>query len=203
MPELQDAFRAYGPELAGVFCEPYVQSYGCVPPEAGFLETMRQLCDAHHVPLVFDEVKTAFRHHVGGYQAICGVIPDLTAFSKALGNGFAIGGLAGTEELMDSFKMGAAGGAVMDGTNNASPYAMAAGIATLGVLMDGGVERLWVLGERMRSGLRAAIHDVGIEASVAGIGASWIVYFRPSPPPELRPGSRLGSRAGRPGSQSR
>ena len=179
---LKDAFRAHGDELAAVFCEPYVQSYGCVAPQAGFLETMRELCDAHRVPLVFDEVKTAFRQHVGGYQVPCGVVPDLTAFSKSLGNGFAIGGLAGRKDLMDGFKMGASNGAVMDGTNNASPYSMAAGIATLRILMDGGVERMCALGERMRTGLEAAIADAGVEACVAGSGSSWIVYFRSSLP---------------------
>ena len=180
--ELKDAFRSHGNELAAVFCEPYVLSYGCVAPQDGFLETLRELCDAHRVPLVFDEVKTAFRHHPGGYQVLCGVVPDLTAFSKSLGNGFAIGGLAGRKELMDGFKMGAADGAVMDGTNNASPYSMAAGLATLRVLMDGGVERLRALGERMRTGLETAIVDTGVEACVAGTGSSWIVYFRSSPP---------------------
>ena len=180
--ELRDAFQAHGNELAAVFCEPYVQSYGCVAAQDGFLETMRELCDAHRVPLVFDEVKTAFRHHVGGYQVLCGVVPDLTAFSKGLGNGFAIGGLAGRKDLMEGFKLGASDGAVMDGTNNASPYSMAAGLTTLRTLMDGGVERLWALGERMRAGLEAAIADAGIEACVAGVGSSWIVYFRSSVP---------------------
>ena len=180
--ELKDAFQTQGNELAGVFCEPYVQSYGCVAAQAGFLETIRELCDSHRVPLVFDEVKTAFRHHVGGYQALCRVSPDLTAFSKGLGNGFAIGGLAGRKDLMEGFKLGASDNAVMDGTNNASPYSMAAGITTLRTLMDGGVDRLWALGERMRTGLEAAIADTGIEACVAGIGSSWIVYFRTSVP---------------------
>ena len=70
----------------------------------------------------------------------------------------------------------------MDGTNNASPYSMAAGMTPLRILMDGGVDRLWTLGERMRTGLEAAIADAGVEACVAGIGSSWIVYFRASVP---------------------
>src|SRR3970282_1925980 len=78
-------FAEEGSDLAAVFAEPYVHSYGCVAPAPGFLETLRELCTAAGTVLVFDEVKTGFRHHVGGYQAVCGVTPDLTAFGKALG----------------------------------------------------------------------------------------------------------------------
>jgi glutamate-1-semialdehyde 2,1-aminomutase len=183
---LRDALAAEHDDLAAVFCEPYVQSYGCVPAAPGFLETLRELCTRYGVPLVFDEVKTAFRHHLGGFQAICGVTPDLAIFSKALGNGYAIGGLGGTRELMSGFVAGDASGAVMDGTGNASPYAMAAGSATFAMLRDGGVERLAELGERMRSGLRGAIADSGARACVAGVGGSWAVYMREEAPRNYR-----------------
>jgi len=179
---LDDCFAAHGGELAAAFCEPYVQSYGCTAAEPGFLERLRDLCTRHGVPLVFDEVKTAFRHHLGGYQAICGVTPDITAFSKALANGFSVGGLAGRRDLMERFRAGHAAGAVMDGTSNASPYVMAAGAATFDILADGGIERLHALGARMREGLRREIADSGVEASVSGIGGSWALYMRATPP---------------------
>jgi len=179
---LEECFRAVGHELAAAFCEPYVQSYGCTPAAPGFLERLRELCTRYDVPLVFDEVKTAFRHHLGGYQAICGVTPDITAFSKALGNGFSVGGLAGRRNLMDGFRAGRATGAVMDGTSNASPYVMAAGVATFDILADGGIARLHALGERMREGLRKQIADSGAVASVSGTGGSWALYMLPEPP---------------------
>jgi glutamate-1-semialdehyde 2,1-aminomutase len=182
-----DVFAARADELAGVVCEPYAQGFGCVAPAPGFLEGIRALCTKHGVPLVFDEVKTGFRHHVGGYQALCGVTPDITAFSKALGNGFAIGGVAGRDEIMSVFEIGHNGmEAIWDGTSNASPYAMAAGLATLSILRDGGIARLNALGERMRQGLREAIAATGAVATVAGVGASWMVYFLPAAPKNYR-----------------
>jgi glutamate-1-semialdehyde 2,1-aminomutase len=183
IPAVREVFEAQASSLAGVVCEPYAQGFGCVAPAPGFLETLRELCTKHRVPLVFDEVKTGFRHHVGGYQAVCGVTPDITAFSKALGNGFAIGGVAGSREVMQVFELSSERmEAVWDGTSNASPYAMAAGRATLSILRDGGIERLAELGERMRDGLRRAITDTGAPACVTGFGASWMVYFREQEP---------------------
>lgn len=179
---LEECFSTCGAQLAAAFCEPYVQSYGCTPAAPGFLERLRELCSRYGVPLVFDEVKTAFRHHLGGYQVICGVTPDITTFSKALGNGFSVGGLAGRRDLMDGFKAGREAGAVMDGTSNASPYAMAAAIATFDKLADGGIERLNSLGDRMREGLRKQIVDSGVEACVSGTGGSWTLYMLREPP---------------------
>jgi glutamate-1-semialdehyde 2,1-aminomutase len=187
LASVEQAFATHADELAGVVCEPYAQGFGCVAPAPGFLEGIRALCTRHGVPLVFDEVKTGFRHHVGGYQALCGVTPDVTAFSKALGNGFAIGGVAGREEIMSVFEIGHNGmEAVWDGTSNSSPYAMAAGLATLGILRDGGVERLNQLGERMRAGLREAVAETGAVATITGVGASWMVYFLPEAPVNYR-----------------
>ena len=183
---VREAFSSLGSELAGLFCEPYVHGYGCIPPHEGFLETLRELCTKHRVPLVFDEIKSGFRHHVGGYQAICGVIPDVTTFSKALGNGYTIAGVAGSAQLMDHFKLSAEQQAVLDGTHNAQPYAIAASRTTLEILRAGGIERLYELGEMVREGLRKAIRDTGTSAVVAGIGSSWIIYFRDEPPRNFR-----------------
>jgi glutamate-1-semialdehyde 2,1-aminomutase len=70
----------------------------------------------------------------------------------------------------------------MDGTYNASPYALAAGLATIEILRDGGIERLHELGERLRSGLRRAIAEAGVTACVTGLGSEWALYFRAEPP---------------------
>ena len=176
------AFAAHGDDYAAAFVEPYLHSYTNAAPAPGFLELLRELTVRYGVVLVFDEVKTGFRHHVGGYQAIAGVTPDVTAFGKALGNGYTIAGLAGRADLMDLL------GTVVtiDGTYYANPYALAAGLATLGILEDGGVERLWALGERLRAGLERAIRDAGVRANVTGIGSGWIVNWRSEPPVTFR-----------------
>ena len=176
------AFEAHGDEYAAAFVEPYLHSYTNAAPAPGFLELLRELADRYGVVLVFDEVKTGFRHHIGGYQAIAGVTPDLTAFGKALGNGYTIAGLAGRGDLMDLL------GTVVtiDGTYYANPYALAAGLATLDILQNGGVEQLWRLGERLRVGLERAIRDAGVTANVTGIGSGWIVNWRAAPPVTFR-----------------
>jgi glutamate-1-semialdehyde 2,1-aminomutase len=183
---LRAAFSEHGSELAAAFAEPYVHSYGCVAPAPGFLEGLRALCTRHGVVLVFDEVKTGFRHALGGYQAVCGVTPDLTFFGKALGNGYSVAGVAGVSAVMDLLGSASDTTATIEGTYNASPYAMAAGLATLEILREGGIERLYELGERLRAGLAQAIAGAGVEACVAGWGSEWAVYFRAEPPPNYR-----------------
>ena len=77
-------------DIAAVIVEPIPHNIGTVMPDDDFLSGLRSLCDRHGTVLVFDEVVTGFRHHLGGFQAICGVTPDLTTFGKAMGNGFPI-----------------------------------------------------------------------------------------------------------------
>lgn len=183
---LRRAFAQHGPELAACFAEPYVHSYGCVAPAEGWLEEIRRLCTEHGAALVFDEIKTGFRHALGGYQSVCGVTPDLTIFGKALGNGYSIAGVAGRGSIMDLLGSASERTATIEGTYNASPYALAAGLATLEVLRDGGVERLYALGERLRTGLARVIADARVSACVTGWGSEWMIYFSPEAPRSYR-----------------
>lgn len=175
---VREAFEAHGEEIAAVFTEPYLHSYTNAAPAPGFLELLREMSSRYGAILVFDEVKTGFRHDLGGYQAIAGVTPDLTAFGKALGNGFSISALAGRSDLMDLL------GSVVtiDGTYYANPYASAAALATLDALEAGGIERMWDLGHRLRDGLSRALSDAGVAANVTGIGSGWIINWRSEPP---------------------
>lgn len=177
---MQAAFERDGEPLAGVICEPYGHSYGCVPAKDGYLERMRALCTEHGVPLVFDEVKTGFRYHPGGYQAICGVTPDLTTFAKAIGNGYTIAGLACTDAVID--ELSSSNGPSFSGTFNASPYALAAANATTQILVDYGYEHMARLGRRIRAGLAASVVELQLDAWVTGIGGSWSIFFGERPP---------------------
>ncbi len=179
---VRDAFAAHGTELAAVFCEPYLHSYTNAAPAPGFLELLRELTSRYGAVLVFDEVKTGFRHHLGGYQAIAGVTPDLTALGKALGNGWTIAALAGRADLMDLLGTTV----TLDGTYYANPYAIAAARRTIALLADGGIDHLHRLGERLREGLTRAIADAGVTANVTGIGSGWIVNWRAEPPVTFR-----------------
>jgi glutamate-1-semialdehyde 2,1-aminomutase len=176
------AFADHGDELAAVICEPYVLSYGCVPPAPGFLELLRELTSRHGALLVFDEVKTGFRFHLGGYQAVAGVTPDLTALGKALSNGYPLGALAGRAELMELLGTQTA----LDGTHYANPYALAAARATIAILRDGGIERMAALGERLREGLGRAAQDAGVAACITGFGSGFMINWLPAPPVTFR-----------------
>jgi glutamate-1-semialdehyde 2,1-aminomutase len=183
---VRDAFDRHGDEIAAVVTEPYIHTFGAVAPAPGFLETLREITTRHGTVLVFDEVKTGFRAHLGGYQAIAGVTPDLTTFGKAVANGWTLAGLAGRADLMDLLGEGGPDSADSNGTMNAQPYALAAGLATFEILRDGGIERLYELGERMRAGLNQAIAATGITAVVSGFGSEWALYFREEVPRNYR-----------------
>jgi glutamate-1-semialdehyde 2,1-aminomutase len=181
------AFAEHGPQIAAVMTEPYIHSFGCVPAEPGFLELLRTSCTDNSSVLIFDEIKTGFRSAIGGYQSICGVTPDLTAFGKAVANGFAVAGIAGRESLMGYLGAYTGERATIDGTYNAAPYAMAAARATLDVMRTEDVfGRLYELGERVRTGLSQAASAAGVPVTVTGLGSEWAVYFQPTAPRNFR-----------------
>jgi glutamate-1-semialdehyde 2,1-aminomutase len=158
-----------------------------VPAGPGFLELIRDLCTQHGVVMVMDEVKTGFRAAIGGYQSVCGVLPDLTAFGKAVANGYSLAGLAGSDEVMGHLGAYSRSEATIDGTYNASPYALAAANKTLDIMNDEPVfDTLYARGEQMRSGLRQAIDDLHVPATVTGIGSEWCLYFRQEAPTNFR-----------------
>ncbi len=175
-------FEAYGRNIAAVFAEPYLHSYTNAAPAPGFLELLRDLTERYGAVLVFDEVKTGFRDHLGGYQAVAGVTPDLTALGKAMGNGWTIAALCGRADLMDLLGTEV----TMDGTYYANPYAIAAARRTIEVLERGGIAYMDRLGQRLREGLTKAIADTGVTANVTGIGSGWIVNWRADPPVTFR-----------------
>ncbi len=88
LDDVERALAAHRNQVAAIIIEPIGHNMGCVMPKPGFLEGLRALATAHGAVLVFDEVVTGFRHHLGGYQAICGITPDLTTLGKAMANGF-------------------------------------------------------------------------------------------------------------------
>ena len=167
--------------VAAIILEPILQNIGIVKPVEGYLEGLRRLCDEHGVVLVFDEVKTGFRHAMGGYQSVCGVLPDLSVFGKALANGYPVGAIGGAQNLMDYFvHEDAAKRVLIAGTYNAHPIPCAAAIATMEKLAaDGGAafERLYVKGDRMSKGLGSILDAAGLTAMVARQGSAFCVYF--------------------------
>src|ERR687892_1666815 len=179
---VRSIFADYGSEVAAVVCEPHVSAYGSVAPDPGFLEELRALCSLRGSLLLFDEIKSGFRVHLGGYQAICGVTPDLAVIGNAIGNGWALGGLGGRADVMDQLREMSPNRAGALGVHCAQPYAIAAGLATFDILQDGGIARLNELGHRMRAGITEVIRAAAVEACVTGLGSEWNLYFRSKPP---------------------
>ncbi len=167
--------------IAMIILEPILQNIGIVKPHDGYLEGLRALCDEHGVVLVFDEVKTGFRHAAGGYQSICGVTPDLSVFGKALANGYPIGAIGGRKDLMSYFvHEDGAKRVLIAGTYNAHPIPCAAAVATVEKLAANGgavYERLYATGNRMTAGLRSVFESAGLTASVAQQGSAFCAYF--------------------------
>ncbi|TCP47305.1 glutamate-1-semialdehyde 2,1-aminomutase [Tamaricihabitans halophyticus] len=184
---LRAAFDQFGDQLAAAFAEGYVHSFGCVPAAPGFLELLRELCTRNGVVMVMDEVKTGFRAAIGGYQSIHGVVPDLTAFGKAVANGYSLAGLAGIDDLMGHLGAYSKSEATVDGTYNASPYALGAANKTLEIMRTEDVfGTLYARGDQLRKGIQKSIDSLGVPATVTGLGSEWCVYFRSEPPVNFR-----------------
>ena len=120
-------------EIAAVIMEPIMLNAGSIPPRTGYLERVRELCSAHGIVLIFDEVITGFRVARGGASERFGVVPDLAVYGKALAGGWPVAAVAGSEALMARFGSGEVN---HSGTFNASVMAMAAVHSTLSLLRD-------------------------------------------------------------------
>ena len=144
--------REWGEGLACVIVEPVAGNMGVVPPEPGFLETLRSLCDASGALLVFDEVITGFRVARGGAQERYGITPDLTILGKIVGGGLPLAAFGGRADVMD--QLAPAGEVYQAGTLSGNPLAAAAGLSVLRRLRDPAVyERLEETGARLEAGL--------------------------------------------------
>jgi glutamate-1-semialdehyde 2,1-aminomutase len=146
------AVARYGEGLACVLVEPVAGNMGVVPPEPGFLEALRALCDASGALLVFDEVITGFRIARGGAQEVYGVMPDLTILGKIVGGGLPLAAFGGRAELME--RLAPVGDVYQAGTLSGNPLATAAGLSVLRRLRDPDVyDELERKGARLEEGL--------------------------------------------------
>ena len=134
LDSVKELFDSYPDEIAAVIVEPVGANMGVVPPEEGFLEGLRALCDKHSALLIFDEVITGFRLSLQGAQGYFGVQPDLTTFGKIIGAGMPVGAYGGRKEIMQL--VSPVGKVYQAGTLSGNPVAMAAGLTQLKILRD-------------------------------------------------------------------
>jgi glutamate-1-semialdehyde 2,1-aminomutase len=147
-----EAVVRYGEGLAAIIVEPVAGNMGVVPPAAGFLEVLRQLCDASGAMLIFDEVITGFRIARGGAQERFDVTPDLTVLGKIVGGGLPLAAFGGRGDVME--QLAPSGPVYQAGTLSGNPLATAAGLSVLRRLRDESVyDELERKGARLEAGL--------------------------------------------------
>lgn len=178
--DLDSVERAFGGgDVAAVIIEPVAGNMGVVPPEPGFLEDLRLLCDDNGALLVFDEVMTGFRVARGGAQERYGVEPDLTCLGKVISGGTPSAAYGGREDLMR--QVAPDGPVYQAGTLAGNPLAVAAGLATLRHLQDHPelYDALEEMGSRLETELDAALRANGVPGCVQRVGGMLTLFFGP------------------------
>lgn len=179
--DLADAeakLKQAGDDIAAVIVEPVAHNGPTIHPAAGYLPGLRKLCTQYGALLVFDEIITAPRHALGGFQSLCGVVPDLTTAGKALANGWPIAVIAGPARYLERYTTAPAGDTAWAGTFNGNAGCAGAALATLGALADGAVHtRISRLGDRLRAGLEGIVAEAGVPATVTGYGSVFTLWF--------------------------
>ncbi len=173
-------FAERGSEIAVVVVEPVAANMGVVPPDAGFLEGLRSLCDEYGALLFFDEVITGFRLAYRGAGSVFGVTPDLTSLGKIMGGGFPCAAFGGRRDLME--RLAPTGPIYQAGTLSGNPVAVAAGIAALDLAARAdpypSLERLSI---RLTDGLTERLRDAGIATTVNRAKSMFSVFFTDGP----------------------
>jgi glutamate-1-semialdehyde 2,1-aminomutase len=179
LAQVQEVFAQIGDQLACIIVEPIAGNMNMVTPVDGFLQGLRDLCDAHGTVLIFDEVMTGFRVALGGAQALYGITPDLTTLGKVIGGGLPVGAFGGKAEIMDY--IAPTGPVYQAGTLSGNPVAMAAGLATLdGLCEEGFFKRLGDSTARLVAGLNESAKAAGVPMFTRSVGGMFGVFFTDS-----------------------
>jgi len=177
---LEEFFAARGPETAAVIVEAIPANAGLFLPRPGYIQLLRDLTAKHGALLIFDEVMTGFRVARGGYQEICGLVPDLTAMGKVIGGGLPVGAFGGRADIMDMLSPD--GPVYQAGTLSGNPLAMAVGLAQLRELeKQSAWTRLEELGALFENGIRQICQDLGRPLTFNRIGSMFCLYFTEEP----------------------
>jgi len=167
-------------EIAAIILEPIAGNMGMIPPEKGFLNGLRELCDREGILLIFDEVMTGFRVDFGGAQNLFGIVPDLSIFGKVIGGGLPLGAYGGRQDIM--LKVAPAGPIYQAGTLSGNPLAVAAGLKTLEILGEQkpyselSKKTSWLIDE-----LQSSAKIAGIPIQTQAIGGMFGLFFSSEP----------------------
>jgi glutamate-1-semialdehyde 2,1-aminomutase len=174
--QVKACFAEIGEQIACIIVEPVAGNMNCIPPEAGFLETLRAVCNQYGAVLIFDEVMTGFRVALGGAQAHFGITPDLTTFGKVIGGGMPVGAFGGKRAIMEC--IAPLGPVYQAGTLSGNPVAMAAGLTTLTLLQEAGFyDRLSAKTQAVTTGMQAVADKLGIPFTTNSVGGMFGFFF--------------------------
>ncbi|MEL7211818.1 MAG: aminotransferase class III-fold pyridoxal phosphate-dependent enzyme [Pseudomonadota bacterium] len=173
-----EALLAEHSDIAAIIVEPLQR---IIAPEPGFLQGLRDLCDKHHVLLIFDEIVTGFRLAYGGAQERYGVTPDICTLGKIIGGGFPLAALGASAEIMQHFDKAAVGGEkwlMQLGTLSGNPVAAAAGLKTMEILKrEGSYDRLRKIGSQLQDIQSKALTQAGIAHQICGDETLFDIFF--------------------------
>jgi glutamate-1-semialdehyde 2,1-aminomutase len=181
---VERVFDANRAAIAALIVEPIAGNMGLVPPAAGFLRALRDICTAHGSVLVFDEVISGFRVDRGGVQGTTGIVPDLTCLGKIIGGGLPVGAYGGRADLMEL--VAPAGPVYQAGTLSGNPLAMTAGIWCLDHLTPALYRRMAALTTRLAAGLADAARGAGVALQVNAVGSLLTPFFSERPVRDYR-----------------
>lgn len=168
-------------EIAAIILEPVVGNMGCVVPHSGYLKSLRKICDAHKIILIFDEVMTGFRLSLGGAQQLYGVKPDMTTLGKIIGGGLPVGAYGGRKEIMDSISP--VGPVYQAGTLSGNPLAMAAGLAMLRYLKNNPsvYQQLDHQTTKLTKEIKKQYETEGLRYTINQVGSMFTLFFTDKP----------------------
>ena len=174
--QVREYFAREGNKVAALIVEPVAGNMNCIPPTAGFLETLREVCDRSGTVLIFDEVMTGFRVALGGAQAHYSIKPDLTCLGKVIGAGLPVGAFGGRRDIME--KIAPLGPVYQAGTLSGNPLAMAAGLAMLDAIEQPGFYAgLTRRTAALMAGLRAEAKKAGVPLTTNQVGSMFGFFF--------------------------
>ena len=173
---VEQLFAVDGSNIAAIIVEPIAGNMGMICPVPGFLEGLRAICDQHGAVLIFDEVMTGFRVHIGGAQGLYNVRPDLTTLGKVIGGGLPVGAFGGRSDIMQC--IAPLGPVYQAGTLSGNPIAMASGLATLTALETPDFfQNLHAMTQRLTEGLSTLAIAAGVGLSTIGQGGMFGFFF--------------------------
>ena len=177
LDSVQRLFEAHKNQIAAVIIEPVAGNMGCIPPEAGFLNSLQNLCREEGTLFILDEVMTGFRLAWGGAAELFGLSPDITCYGKIIGGGMPVGAFGGRREIFNH--LAPLGGVYQAGTLSGNPVAVAAGLATLQILHDDRsiYQKLEAQTRWLAEALRAVFQKNGNNFTIHQCGSMMSIFF--------------------------